>query len=136
MHSKATTSKTVKALRTVFARNGLPEQLVSDNGPQFTSEELFLKKNGVKRTTSALYHPATNRLAERFIQTFKQSLTSMKEEPGSTQIKLSKYLMKYRNTPPSTTGETPATLFMGRNLRTRLDLIKPDIRKFDRNQLD
>ena len=38
MHSKTTTSKTVEALRTVFARNGLPEQLVSDNGPQFTAE--------------------------------------------------------------------------------------------------
>ncbi|CAB3994947.1 Hypothetical predicted protein [Paramuricea clavata] len=37
--------------------------------------------------------------------------------------------MKYINTPHSTTGETPATLFMGRNLRTRLDLIKLDIRK-------
>ncbi|CAB4028058.1 Transposon Tf2-9 poly [Paramuricea clavata] len=115
MHSKTTTSKTVEALRTVFARNGLPEQLVSDNGPQFTAEEfqLFLKKNAVKHVTSAPYHPATNGLAERFIQTMKQSLTSMKEDLGSTQTKLSKFLMKYRNTPHSTTGETPATLLMG-----------------------
>ena len=62
MHSKTTTFKTVEALRTVFARNGLLEQLVSDNGPQFTAEEfqLFLKKNGVKHVTSARYHPATN----------------------------------------------------------------------------
>ncbi|XP_028414982.1 uncharacterized protein K02A2.6-like [Dendronephthya gigantea] len=131
MHSNTTTPKTIEALRTVFARNGIPQQLVSDNGPQFTAREfqLFLKKNGVKHITSAPYHPATNGLAERFIQTLKQSLTSMKEEPGSTQTKLSKFLMKYRNTPHSTTGETPASLFMGRNLRTRLDLIKPDIRK-------
>ena len=120
MHSKTTTFKTVEALRTVFARNGLLEQLVSDNGPHFTAEEfqLFLKKNGVKHVTSARYHPATNGLAERFIQTIKQSLTSMKEDLGSMQTKLSKFLMKYRNTP-----------HMGRNLRTRLDLIKPDIRK-------
>ena len=53
----------------------------------------------------------------------------MKEDLGSMQTKLSKFLMKYKNTPHSRTGETPATLFMGRNLRTRLDLIKPDIRK-------
>ncbi|CAB4004600.1 PREDICTED: uncharacterized protein K02A2.6-like, partial [Paramuricea clavata] len=86
MHSKTTTSKTVEALQTVFARNGLPKLLVSDNGPQFTAEEfqLFLKKNGVKHVTSAPYHPATNGLAERFIQTMKQSLTSMKEDLGST----------------------------------------------------
>ena len=119
MHSKTTTFKTVEALRTVFARNGILE-LVSDNGPQFTAEEfqLFLKKNGVKHVTSAQYHPATNGLAERFIQTMKQSLTSKKEDLGSMQTKLSKFLMKYRNTP-----------HMGRNLRTWLDLIKPDIRK-------
>ncbi|CAB4028524.1 uncharacterized protein K02A2.6-like, partial [Paramuricea clavata] len=131
MHSKTTISKTVEALRTVFARNGLLELLVSDNGPQFTAEDfqLFLKKNGVKHVTSAQYHPATNGLAERFIQTMKQSLTSMKEVLGSTQTKLSKFLMKYRNTPHRTSGETPSTLFMGRNLRTRLDLIKPNIRK-------
>lgn len=63
------------------------------------------------------------------MQTFKRSLTSTKEEPGLIQTKLFKLLLKYRNTPHSTTGETPATLFMGRNLRTWLDIIKPDIQK-------
>ena len=94
MHLKTTTSKTVEALRTVFARNGLPEQLVNDNGPQFTAKEfqLFIKKNVVKHVTSAPYHPATNGLSERFIEIIKQSLTSMKEDLGSTQTKLSKFL--------------------------------------------
>ncbi|CAB4012861.1 Hypothetical predicted protein [Paramuricea clavata] len=53
----------------------------------------------------------------------------MKEDLGSTQTKLSKFLVKYRNTPHSTAGDTPTTFFMGRNLRSRLDLIKPDTRK-------
>ena len=94
MHLKTTTSKTVEALRTVFARNGLQEQLVNDNVPQFTAKEfqLFIKKNEVKHVTSAPYHPATNGLSERFIQIIKQSLTSMKEDLGSTQTKLSKFL--------------------------------------------
>ena len=73
--------------------------------------------------TSAPYHPATNGLAERFVQTMKQSLTSMTKEQGSTQTKLSRFLIKYRHTPHSKTGETPAALFMGRSPRTRLDLI-------------
>ncbi|XP_016343694.1 uncharacterized protein LOC107689988 [Sinocyclocheilus anshuiensis] len=43
-----TSAKTIQVLRTLFSRYGLPEVLVSDNGPQFTSEEFqtFLKANG------------------------------------------------------------------------------------------
>ena len=48
--------------------------LVTDNGPCFVSEEfeIFLAKNGVKHITTAPYHPATNGLAERAVQTVKQ----------------------------------------------------------------
>ena len=71
-----TVNKTIEILRHVFAMYGLPEQLVSDNGPQFTSEEfaIFMKLNGVKHTRSAPYHPSTNGLAERFIKSMKQGL--------------------------------------------------------------
>ena len=46
--STTTTSKTVEVLQVLFAKYGLPEQLVSDNGPQFTSEDFayFMKANG------------------------------------------------------------------------------------------
>ena len=66
------TTKTITALRHLFSAYGLPEQVVSDNGPQFTSDEFstFLRKNGVKHIRSAPYHPATNGAVERFIQTF------------------------------------------------------------------
>ena len=50
-----TSSATVRVLRHLFAAYGLPLQLVSDNGPQFTSEEFtaFIKSNGVRHTRSA-----------------------------------------------------------------------------------
>ena len=49
---------------------------MTDNGPQFTAEEfdIFTKRNGIKHVKSAPYHPASNGLAERFIQSLKQSL--------------------------------------------------------------
>ena len=50
----------------IFARWGIPTQLVSDNGPQFTSEmfERFTRANNIKHMTTSPYHPATNGLAE------------------------------------------------------------------------
>ena len=109
-------SKTIEVLRNLFARFGIPEQLVSDNGPQFVSEEFqaFVKCNGIKHITSAPYHPATNGLAERTVQTVKQALRSMKGSRKPVEEKLAKFLIAYRNTPHSTTGESPAQLMLGR----------------------
>ena len=74
--SSTTTLKTLDVLREWFAAHGIPEHLVTDNGPQFVSEEFatFAKRNGIKHVRSAPYHPASNGLAERFIQSLKQSL--------------------------------------------------------------
>lgn len=128
---KSTTSeKTISVLRNIFSRNGLPEQIVSDNGPQFTSDEfqLFVKQNGIKHFRSAPYHPATNGLAERFVQTFKKSIKAMKKENISLQHKIDNFLLAYRNSVHATTNQTPAMLFMHRPLRSRIDLLKPNLR--------
>ena len=74
--TSTTAGNTTKVLRYMFARNGLPEQLVSDNGPQYVSSEFteFCKSNGIKHYRVAPYHPASNGLAERMVQSFKQSM--------------------------------------------------------------
>jgi transposase InsO family protein len=112
---------------------------VSDNGSQFSSDEFatFMKRNGIKHFKSAPYHPVTNGLAERFIQAFKNSMRAMKDESGDINQKIANFLLADRNTPYSTTNETPPKLFLGRNLRTRLRLIKPDIQiNVSRNQMN
>ncbi|XP_030608895.1 uncharacterized protein K02A2.6-like [Archocentrus centrarchus] len=123
-----TSSKTIQVLRGLFSRYGIPHSLVSDNGPQFCSEEFstFLKANGVKHIRSAPYHPASNGLAERFVQTFKHALKSSR---GTTPVQqhLDTFLLTYRNTPHATTKESPAMLFIGRKLRSRLDFLKPSM---------
>ena len=50
-----TVTKTIEALRQMFAMYGLPEHIVADIGPQFTADdfELFLKRNGIRHTRTA-----------------------------------------------------------------------------------
>ncbi|XP_033114378.1 uncharacterized protein K02A2.6-like [Anneissia japonica] len=110
---------------------GVPKQLVSDNSPQFVSEEFetFLLVNGIRHLKSAPYHPATNGLAERFLQSFKAALKSAKGGRSDVKQKLPNFLLAYRNAEHSTTGISPAIMFIGRQLRTRLDCIKPDLQE-------
>ena len=122
-----TATKTVEELRTIFATHGLPQKVVTDNGPTFTSSEFqdFMSKNGIKLIHSAPYHPSTNGLAERAVQSFKLGIKRI--QSGSIQERLSKYLFKYRITPHSTTGVSPAELLMGRRPRSALDLLFPEV---------
>ena len=79
----------------MFSRNGLCIQLVSDNGPQFTSDEFckFMLTNGVKHIRSVQFHPASNGQAERFVQSMKHALKSMSNDHGTVQDKLSRFLL-------------------------------------------
>ena len=118
---------TIEKLRDIFAHFGLSKQILSDKGTQFVSLEFseFMKRNGIKHIRVAPYHPRLNGQAERFVQIFKQFFKA--EGGGSIKQKLAQFLFSYRNTPNSTTGQTPAELMFKRRLRTRLDLLRPDL---------
>ena len=135
---QSTTSvSTIKVLMQLIATHGLPERIVTDNGPQFTSEEFeyFLNCNGISHTLSAPYHPSTNGEAERFVQTFKNAMRNYNAHAGNVSTCISKFLLTYRSTPHASTGTSPSFLLMGRRLRTKLDLLLPDHRRdmFDKN---
>ena len=125
-----TVTKTIEVLRQMFSVYGLPEQIVSDNGPQFTAEEfaVFLKINGIKHNRSAPYHPATNGLAERFVQSLKQGLKTSTSSGLPLSRHLNNFLLTYQSTAHSTTGVTPSSLFLKREVRTRFYLLRPDVK--------
>ncbi|GFU53995.1 uncharacterized protein K02A2.6 [Trichonephila clavipes] len=125
-----TTKKTIECLRDSFARFGLPRVLVSDNGSQFTSYEFqrFMHKNGVRHKTSAPFKPSSNGQAERYVATLKQSLRAMHKYEGTIQQKLSTFLMQFRKAPNVTTTLSPAMLFLKRDIRTRIDLLLPELK--------
>ena len=124
---KSTTSSAIiTTLCSIFAQFGLPSIIVTDNARNFTSTEFesFLNRNGIKHLSSPAYHPSSNGLAERAVQSFKQSL--LKLTTGSIEEKVSHVLFYSHITPNSVTGFSPAELLQNRRLRSRLDLMKPD----------
>ena len=123
-----TSLSTIKVLMKIFATHGLPERIVSDNGPQFSSQEFqsFVNVNGIKHTFTAPYHPSTNGEAERFVQTFKHNMKCRQANTANIAECIQKFLLAYRTTPHATTGMTPSNLLMGRRIRNKLDLMIPD----------
>ena len=93
--------------------------------------QLFCEDNGIKHVTSAPYHQSSNGQAERFVQTVKKGLKMNNIEEGNSQFKLHNYLFAYRMTPSTVTGCTPAKLFLGRDLKSKLDLVKPKLKSHE-----
>ena len=91
-----------------------------------------MKENGINHLRTAAYHQSSNGQAERYVQTVKNGLRSNSMTTSHTDIDshLDSFLMAYRSTPHTTTGDTPSLRFLGRNINTKLDLMKPD-RKSD-----
>ena len=123
--TSTTATATINALRDIFSGYGLPEIMVSDNGPQFIASEFqqFCRNNGIMHRTSAAYKPSTNGQAERVVQILKSAMVQARFAKQGVNVVIARNLLKYRNTPHATTGEAPSVLLVGRKLRTRLDLI-------------
>ena len=114
-------SKTIDVLRQMFARNGFPREIISDNGSQFTSEQFqtFIRSYGILHKTSVPWHPALQGLVVRFVQSFKMAIKSATIDSGSLHQKIGSFLLAYKS---------PAKLFLKRNLRSHLDLIKQNVK--------
>ena len=117
----------IKELRDIFSRAGVPVVMVSDQGPQFTSDLLdqFMKKSNIRHILAPTYHPKSNGLAERLVGSFKHALSKMIEEEGDTDKNVADFLLRYRNTPHSITNTEPAVMMYGRTLRSSLHFIRP-----------
>ena len=89
---------------------------------EYTSDifQKCMKDNGILQLRSAPVKPCTNGIAEICIGTFKSSMRDLKLTSNDFNLKVNSFLIRYRNTPHTITGETKSKLFQGRNLRIRL----------------
>ena len=125
--NNSTSKVIIEKLRQTFSSQGIPHSIVSDNGTCFTSSKFsdFCVHNGIKHIRVSPFHLASNGLAERAVQTIKLGIRKI--NGGSLESRLYKFLLQYHVTPQATTKEAPCVLLNKRLLRTRLDLVKPDI---------
>ena len=123
-----TSTHTITILRQMFSAYGLPQQLITDNGPQFSSSEFttFCAANGIKHVRTSPYHPSSNGLAEQFVQSFKIAMKKSDKDGLSLSHHLAIFLLSYRTTPHATTNVALRMLFLERSIRTRLHLLSPD----------
>ena len=105
---------TISYLKSQFSRHGIPDQLVTDNGSQFTSSEFtaFTKCYGFEHTTSSPHYPQANGEVERAVKTVK---TLLKKGVDPYQA-----LLDYRKTPLEGINLSPAQLLMRQRLKTTL----------------
>lgn len=124
-----TSAATIRFLFEMFARFGIPETIITDNGSQFCSGEFkeMCDKLGIIHIRTAPYHPQSNGQAERFVDTLKRSLKKLVEGEGMPSAEaLQTFLQVYRSTPSAVlNGKSPAEEMLGRPMRTTLDLLRP-----------
>lgn len=120
---------TIKVFRLIFARFGLPAQLVTDNGPPFLSLDFktYCLNNCIKHVTSAPYRPQGNGAAENAVKTVKKAIKRAIYEGDDVTTALSQFLFQYRNSEHASTGVSPARAMLGRRLRGRLDALRPSV---------
>ena len=117
-----TSSQIIKCLQFQFSAFGIPKQIISDNGPQFTSEEFkdFCQEWGIEHRRVTPYYPQANSEIERLFRTLMKTVKLAHAEGKEWKAVLRKYLLTYRNTPHSTTKQSPASLIFNRPIQDKL----------------
>ena len=110
--TNTTSPSVIVHLKSMFARHGMPDYLVSDNGPQFAANTFakFTEEYGFIHVTTSPRYPQANGEVERSVQTVKSLLKKSEDQY--------KALIAYRSTSLES-GLSPAELLIGRRLRTR-----------------
>lgn len=125
---KNITAKSVlKPLLNMFTSKGIPKQIQSDQGTNFTSQTFkqVLTELGVEHVTSSAYHPQSQGCLERFHQTLKQVLRKYcLENCTGWDEGIDWLLFAYRESVQESLGVSPFELVYGRPLRGPLKILK------------
>ena len=113
-----TSAQVIKKLKAHFARYGVPEVVVSDNGPQYASEEFedFAREWDFEHRTTSPGNSKGNGKVESAVKTAKRLLIKARRSNSDPFLSL----LDHRNTPSEGLESSPAQRLMGRRTRTLL----------------
>ncbi len=103
-------------MNNVWRRTGLPQQIISDRGPQFAAKLIqeFWKKLGVKSSLSTAFHPQTDGQTERVNQELEQYLRIFCNFQQDNWAELIPFMEFAHNTRShSATGKSPFMIWYG-----------------------
>lgn len=117
LHS-TTSHAVISHLKGIFAEHGIPENLVTDNGPQYASGEFrnFAKQYGFTHTTTSPHYPQSNGFIERSVQTIKNLLEKTHESGADENLAL----LCLRTTPIDSNTPSPCEMLNQRQYRSNL----------------
>ena len=121
------TEVVAEALLDMYSRLGIPKQVLTDRGSQFTSGIMreVSRLLSIQSLTTTPYHAMCNGLVERYNGVLKSSLKKMCEErPRDWDRYISPLLFAYRETPQSSTSFSPFELLYGRDVRGPMMILK------------
>ena len=118
--SSTTSTNVISHLKSIFSQHGIPETVMSDNGPQYSSEQFaeFANQYEFSHITSSPKYPQSNGAAERAVRTIQDILKRSKMQNGDMYMAM----LAYRSTPLEN-DLSPAELLMDRKLRTTVSVI-------------
>ena len=116
----------MEALVSIFAGVGIPREILSDRGNQFTSD--LMKKStrllSIKQLTTTPYHAMCNGLVEKFNGTLKSMLTRMiHERPGYLDRYIPALMFAYLEVPQESLTFSPVELLYGRTVRGLMSIL-------------
>ena len=117
--SNETSQAVMKILNNIFRKFGLPEKIISDNGPCFSSDSFrnFCEQLDIGHITSSSHYHQSNGRAERVVATVKKILKKSKSD-----VDITKSITAYLDTPVSDALPSPAELFHNRRINTRFGM--------------
>ena len=116
-----------RELMLLFTRVGVPEEVLTDQGPNFMSallEEVY-RVLQIQRIRTTPYHPQTDGLVERFNGTLKSMLKKFTNRNATDWDEYLPYLLfAYREAPQESTGFSPFEMLYGHRVRGPLDILR------------